>query len=218
MKILAFSDIHGAHQRVFELASAECPFDAMIIAGDITTHGTPRQALDAIEQFQSLGKPLFVVTGNMDPVDIGRRIQDHGSSIDGNGIVWNDVGFFGVGGSPFTPMHTPNELPEEEITRRCEEGWNKVNDARWKIFVPHAPPYKTTIDRIMTGNHVGSTAIRICIEQHQPHAVVCGHIHEARGTDRLGTSQMVNCGPAGSGSYAVIRIEDTLTIELRGGY
>lgn len=47
-------------------------------------------------------------------------------------------------------------------------------------------------------------AVRSLIDQHQPHVVICGHIHEARRVDRIGAPEIINCGPAASGFYGVI--------------
>jgi hypothetical protein len=113
-------------------------------------------------------------------------------------------------------MHTPYEISEEEIKKRAEAGWLEVQAARWKIFVPHAPPQKTKLDRIFLGKHVGSTAVREFIEQYQPDVVICGHIHEARGVDSLGKATMVNCGAAGKGYYAIIEIGNTVDVQLAG--
>jgi Icc-related predicted phosphoesterase len=44
--------------------------------------------------------------------------------------------------------------------------------------------------------------------------VICGHIHEARGIDMIGTTRIVNCGPAGKGEYAGIYFVENVTMEL----
>lgn len=216
MRILAFTDIHGSYKTVEEILRWESGFDAVIIGGDLTTYGSPGEAEDAIKRFQSFGRPLLVVAGNMDPPRLEDTFNALGVSIDGKGRVINDVGFFGVSASPFTPMNTPYEISEGEIGRRAEAGWNDLQSARIRIFIPHAPPRDTKVDRIMIDMHVGSTAVRAFIERRQPDAVVCGHIHEARGQDMIGTTKIINCGPAEKGYYAVVNIEDTVTIESRG--
>jgi hypothetical protein len=68
------------------------------------------------------------------------------------------------------------------------------------------------VDRLSSGIHVGSTAVREFVERRQPDVVICGHIHEARGTDRLGKTKIVNCGKAGSGFYSLIDVQDEVTI------
>ncbi len=41
---------------------------------------------------------------------------------------------------------------------------------------------------------MGSTAVRTTIERHQPALALHGHIHEARGTHRLGRTLCINPG------------------------
>ncbi len=216
MRILAFSDIHGSYKKVDEILSQESGYDSIIIAGDLTTVGSQEEATKALKLFQSHGKPVSVVAGNMDPGELEETFENLGVSINARGAVRDGVGFFGVSASPFTPMNTPYEISENEIKQRAESGWKDVAAARWKIFVPHAPPRNTKVDRIMTGAHVGSVAVREFVEKYQPDGVVCGHIHEARGIDTIGKTRIVNCGQAGKGYYAVITIGDSVTIELRG--
>ncbi len=143
-------------------------------------------------------------------------MQTLGVSIDGTGRMIGDVGFFGVSAAPFSPLRTPYEVSEEEISRKAESGWEAVAAARWKVFVPHSPPRDTMLDRIWIAKHVGSTALRRFVEARQPDVLVCGHIHEARGTDRLGKTQLINCGAAGDGYYAVVRIDADITVENKG--
>ena len=61
--------------------------------------------------------------------------------------------------------------------------------------------------------HAGSTAIREFIESFQPDIVICGHIHEARGADKLGRSIMINPGPFPK-HHAVIELNDKITYKL----
>ncbi len=216
MRIVAFTDIHGSYSRVIDILSKESLFDVVIVGGDLTTVGTPEEARGAIKQFQKFGKPVLAVAGNMDLPELDETFDKLRVSINAKGVVINDVGFFGVSASPFTPMHTPYEISEHEIKHRAEAGWKDVKNARWKIFVPHAPPFNTNVDRISIGEHVGSTAVREFIEQHKPDIVVCGHIHEARGQDLIGKTKIVNCGPAGRGYYALIEIDKEVIVKNCG--
>ncbi len=216
MTIIAFTDIHGSYQRVCDIIDREQRADAVILGGDITTYGTTADAAKALELFRKGAKPIFAVAGNMDSPEFDEFFDRSSVSVNGKGIVFRETGVFGVSGSPPTPMHTPYEIPEEEIARRSEEGWNDVAAARWTIFVPHAPPRDTKVDRILLGKHVGSTAVRSFIESRQPDVVVCGHIHEARGIDKIGKTQIVNCGPAGKGYYALLHLAESVTVEMKG--
>ena len=216
MRIIALTDIHGSYQKVNAILSRETGYEVILIGGDLTTHGSPKEAEEAIHLFRRYAKPILAVAGNMDPPELDDLFSASGISINARGVIIGEVGFFGTSGSPFTPMNTPYEISEDEIGRRAEAGWNDVLAARWKIFVPHAPPFNTKLDKIFLGKHVGSTAVRRFIEQHQPDAVVCGHIHEARGLDSIGETKMVNCGPAGRGYYSVIEVSNSISVEARG--
>ena len=216
MRIIALSDIHGAYRRANEILARESSADVVVISGDLTTNGSAHEAEEAIKQFQSNSKLVLVVLGNMDPPALERTMENLGTSINSKGIVLKEAGFFGVSGSPFTPMHTPYEIPEDEIARRAEQGLRDVAPARWKIFVPHAPPRDTKLDKIFLGKHVGSTAVRALIEERQPDVVICGHIHESRGIDTIGRTQIVNCGQASKGEYVLIDLGDEVNIEVRG--
>ena len=214
VRIIAFTDIHGSYDRVEEILREESSFDAVVIGGDLTTRGTTDEAGSVIQRLQNFGKPVLAVAGNMDLPSLDSAYETLGVNINARGVVIGDAGFFGVAGSPFTPMNTPYEISETEISQRATIGWRDVETARWKIFVPHAPPRGTALDRILIGKHVGSLAVREFVELCQPDVLVCGHIHESRGVDTLGKTQMVNCGTAARGYYAVINITDAVRIRL----
>jgi Icc-related predicted phosphoesterase len=194
----------------------EGPCDVLVIAGDITTRGTAGEVESTISALRRYGQPVVAVAGNMDPPSIDGVLGQLGVGIDGRGVVIGEAGFFGVSASPLTPFSTPYEIPEEEILRRAEKGWKMVASARWKIFVPHAPPRGTRLDRTFSGAHVGSTAVRDFITAHSPDVVISGHIHEARGTDTMGATRIVNCGQAGNGEYAVVTLGEDVLIETGG--
>lgn len=66
MRIIAFTDVHGSYDRVEEILRKESSFDAVIIGGDLTTHGTTEEASSFILRVQQFGKPVLAVAGNMD--------------------------------------------------------------------------------------------------------------------------------------------------------
>ena len=209
-------DIHGRFTAVTQALAAIGEVDALLVGGDITTAGTPDDAERAIQSWRPLAPRLLAVAGNMDSAAIDERLAALGVSVDGRGVLLGDVGVFGVSAAPLSPLKTPYELTEGELERRIEEGFAAVADARVKVFCPHAPPLGTACDRLRDGRHVGSAAIRAFVEREQPDVVVCGHIHEARGRDELGRSQVVNPGPAGAGHYAVLDVGDRVTVVLDG--
>ena len=216
MKALVFTDIHGSHTSVEEVLSSAGEFDVVIVGGDLTTNGTSVEAQEAVERYRAFEKPVFMIPGNMDPAAVEDALARGGVSIDGRGVIVGDVGFFGVGATPFSVLHTPNEISEEETFRRAEAGWSDVRGARWKVLVAHTPPFDTALDKIHSGKHVGSTAVRQFIERHRPDLVLCGHIHESRGRATIGETLIVNCGAAIRGYYVTLTIDDKLSVELCG--
>ena len=44
--------------------------------------------------------------------------------------------------------------------------------------------------------HVGSTAVRAAIDEHQPMLSLHGHIHEGKGITRIGRTLAINTGSA----------------------
>lgn len=215
MTILALTDIHSAYSAMESICASVSAVDVVVLGGDVTTYGAPDELEDGVGKAKKHAKHVVAVCGNMDPPALERVLDSQGVSINGRGLVIEDVGFFGVSAAPFSILNTPYEIAEEEIQRRAEAGWRDVRDARWKIFVPHAPPVDTALDQIRSGKHVGSKAVREFIERRQPHAALCGHIHEARGKDQIGSTVIVNCGPAKEGYYAVVEVNDMLRIGLK---
>lgn len=215
MKILALTDIHGSYRKVEEILSKGSA-DLIVIGGDITSAGTPAEVERVIQAWKGFGWPLLAVAGNMDPPEIDETLEATGVSINGRGLKIGDVGFFGVSASPFSPLHTPYEISEEEIAKRINTGYRAVKDARVKVFVPHAPPHNTKVDKVLMGVHAGSKSVRDFIEREQPEVVICGHIHEARGQDVIGKSKVVNCGPAAKGYYVTVEIGEEIRITNEG--
>jgi Icc-related predicted phosphoesterase len=214
MKILALTDIHGSFKRAVEII-AKHPSDVVIIGGDLTTVGTVKEAEGALKEMQALAPRLLCVAGNMDLPAHDDLFARLGISLNGRGVKIEGIGFFGVSAAPISPLHTPYEITEEEIGKRALSGYSQVKDCSVTIFVPHAPPYGTKLDILHSGIHVGSTAIREFIEEHQLAVAICGHIHEARGQDSLEQTKIVNCGPAFNGCYATIEIGDSISIQNR---
>lgn len=214
MKILAFTDIHGSYATVEAVLRRE-PADVVLIGGDLTTVGSVKEAEEALNRFRAINAKLYAIAGNMDLPAHDELFVRLGLSLNGRGVNFDDVGFFGVSGGPHSQLRTPYEISEEEILRRAKAGYNEVKNCKVKVFVPHAPPYGTNVDIIHLGIHVGSTAVRDFIEEYKPDMVICGHIHEGRGRDQIENTVIVNCGMAGRGHYAVIEIGKQIEVTLK---
>jgi uncharacterized protein len=209
-------DVHDRFEAVPAAIGEIGAIDLLIVGGDITTGGSRDDAQAAIEQWRPLAPRLLALAGNMDSPAIDARLADLGVSLDARGVVFGDVGVCGVSAAPISPLRTPYELADDELERRVEGAFAAVADCRVRIFCPHAPPEGTACDKLGDGRHVGSVVVRRAIEREQPDLVLCGHIHEARGVDELGRTQIVNPGPVAARHYAVVDVEDELSVRLDG--
>lgn len=214
MRIAYVVDVHGRFEAVPAALSETGPVDVLVVGGDLTNAGTPEDAERAVASWRGLAPLLLAVAGNMDSPAIDARLAELGVSLDRRGIALGDVGLHGVSASAFTPLHTPHELPDEELGRRAEAGHAQVAGCRIRIFCPHSPPYGTACDRLRSGEPVGSRALRAFVERAQPDLVLCGHIHEARGEDAIGRARIVNPGPALAGHYALVEVGERIEVTL----
>jgi Icc-related predicted phosphoesterase len=76
------------------------------------------------------------------------------------------------------------------------------------IFISHNCPYNSKLDKIkkgpQKGKHYGSWLTRKIILDLKPGLVICGHMHENRGIQKIGKTVVVNAGAAFDGRAAVI--------------
>ena len=131
-------------------------------------------------------------------------ITQRNMNLHGTSRTIGEVQFFGIGGCNKTPFHTPQEYSEEQM-KQILESIPESPGSRFRILISHSPPYKSKVDRMLLGIHVGSKAIREYVETSQPDIVLCGHIHEARGIDHIGRTLIINPGPFPK-HYVVINI------------
>jgi Icc-related predicted phosphoesterase len=216
MKLAYVVDVHDRFEAVSAALDAAGEVDLLVVGGDITTGGSADDAQRAVEAWQSLAPRLLVLAGNMDSPAIDARLDELGVALDARAVRFGEVAVCGVSAAPRSPLHTPYELADDELERRLERAFAAVGDARVTIFCPHAPPAGTVCDRLSSGQHVGSTVIRAFVEREQPHLVLCGHIHEARGEDRIGRSRILNPGPVAAGHYALVEIGEAVRVRLDG--
>ena len=215
MKVLVGTDFHGVESAFEGFASKaeEEKADILVVCGDITPFGTLQQAERLLSILASLRLPLLFVPGNCDPPSLAGVDVEGAECIHGKSVYYGDVTFMGVGGSSYTPFDTPFELAEEEIMDTLNRGWID-HGSRWTVLVSHEPPRDTRVDRTFSGMHVGSPSVRRFVEEKKPSIVFCGHIHEARGKDKINDTIIVNPGAARHGNYAEALFDEEITIRL----
>jgi len=204
MKIISFGDIHEDISNLEPLKNELETADLIIISGDLTNYHGKEEAEKVIEGIMEYNKNVLAQFGNLDQSDVNDYLTEKGINLHRNGHIMGDIGIFGVGGSNPTPFKTPTEFSEKEIETFLLEGYEKVRETKSKVLVPHVPPYDTKIDLIRSGAHVGSQNVRDFILKHKPDISVSGHIHEAKGVDKIGNTMICNAGMFREGGYIKI--------------
>jgi Icc-related predicted phosphoesterase len=216
LKIISFGDIHENLSNLRPLKNELENADLVIVAGDLTNYNGRKAAEKVIEGIEKYNKNILAELGNLDQPDVDDYLTEKGINLHRNGFIKEDIGIFGVGGSNPTPFNTPTEFSESEIEGFLVESFEKVKDAKFKIMVPHMPPKDTKLDMIKTGAHVGSQSVRDFILKHKPDIVLSGHIHEARGLEKIEDTTICNAGMFCEGGYIEINKQsELLTAELK---
>ena len=204
MRIVCIGDIHLAFRAIERLAPELREADLAILTGDLTHFGEPPDAFRVVDAVRRHCPRVLAVTGNLDMLWVIDAFRDAGISLHGEGRRFGDLGIFGCGGSNITPMDTPTELTEDELTDVLERGWTSVAGAARTLMICHTPPFDSRLDRLCNGTPVGSAAVRAFIERRRPQVAIVGHIHEGRGTDRVGDTLVLNAGALRDGGYVVV--------------
>ena len=188
MKLMALADIHGHVKVIPLLADAARDCDVIVLAGDMTDFGDSERAVSVLTALKGLGKPVLGVSGNCDPPEVDKILEQENVSVMQKPVEINGVFFTGFS----YPASKASILPMERFLRKPI------------ILVSHQPAWGTDVDLQAGTRHKGSRTIRSFIEDYQPLLALSGHIHEARGTDRIGSTVLVNPGSFRNGCYATI--------------
>ncbi len=232
MRLLGITDLHsgvGMLERILQQAG---PVDLVLLGGDITNFGSPEDVEVIVKKLLQDGLGVLAVAGNCDSPEIEHRLEQLGVSLYRRGVVRDQVGFQGLSAMPpwksrmyhFSEDQLADDLQEGyrqlqqyQLAPATSSGGSPAPQPGWKthIVLSHVPPRDCKLDRTFLGRHVGSQALRRFIDQLQPDLVICGHIHEGRGLDRLGRTWVLNCGPAAAGNYALVEVGSQVRLQLR---
>jgi len=217
LKILAISDFHGSIEasKIVVRKVKDIHADVVVVCGDITHFGSPRDAEKVLSPLTALKLPVLYVPGNCDPPSLLEAKIEGASCIHGKCEVHGGLSFVGAGSVPIDRVHpSPWEISEEEILEALNGGLKQCSIGRGIVVVAHSPPLNTKLDLAYMGGHVGSPSLRLFIEQKKPSVVFCGHIHEARGMDHIGDTVIVNTGPVRHGHCAVAVFNKKVEVQL----
>ena len=166
----------------------------------------------ASEYLEPLGIPLWVIPGNDDDqsVDPILNAAQYARNVDHQVVEIDEHHeLVSMGDTSMTPWECPRDYPEEHMVVAVRDLVEKIKRPSSAIFNFHCPPFNTKIDQapslkenleiefeagqvIMTS--AGSPAIRRAVEEVQPLLSLHGHIHEARGVQKLGRTVALNPG------------------------
>ncbi len=214
MRIACITDLHGATAALERILDRAGPLDAVLLGGDITHFGSPIDAQRAVEVAQRKAPLVLAVVGNTDSAAIQERLIELGVSLHGRAIPCGPVGLHGLSGIPPWKRGMYG-LGEEELAAALESGYAEIAGCKQHILLAHVPPHGLGLDLTYSGVHAGSRAVRAFVEKRRPALVLCGHVHEGRGIEKLGPSTVVNCGRGGVGEYALVEAGEEVRAELR---
>lgn len=164
------------------------------------------------EYLQPLGVPLWVIPGNDDDFSVDRILNgaQYARNVDHQVVEIDDHHeLVSMGDTSMTPWECPRDYPESHMRVAVRDLVEKIRNPAGAIFNFHCPPFNTKIDQapalkanleieheagqvLMTS--AGSPAIRRAVEEVQPLLSLHGHIHEARGVQKLGRTVALNPG------------------------
>lgn len=217
MRVLLLTDIHGDVEKLEKILEKE-EYDAILCAGDLSDANEFSDYESNLEQVlekfdEQTGKIVQAVPGNMDPEEkCVRKLIDHRINLHKNIASAGNFEAVGFGGGK-TPFGTPFE-PEGSEIRDAVDMLYKRMTSDTKVAVIHQPPKDTKLD-LVDGDHVGSEEVKQLIDEKDFDLFLTGHIHEARGRQKLEDTLAVNPGPVMDGYYAIADIGQEVQLEMK---
>jgi len=219
MRIIGLTDVHGSLSSIKRMNNVICRVDLVLFVGDITNFGKKPEAAQVVAPVVHSAKKTFAVSGNCDYPEVDAYLDGQGVNLHRRGEMIDGIWFVGLGGSLPTPFQTITTYSETEMAEFLDHGLAQLSNKTDTpiVLVSHQPPFQTLCDRISTGTHVGSHAVRRFIEAHRPLVCFTGHIHESVAIDKIGDTHIVNSGLLKNGHYAYAEIRGlgVETLEIR---
>lgn len=242
IRIAAIGDLHirsvVADDLVRQFQRLPARADVLVIAGDITNHGTVRQAELAAELFRATDLPIFAVLGNHDRRTTRRRafcqaLARGGATVLDGGAAAIDVrgtrlGIAGVGGSGggFWPIEGPDTLSRkawQALAVRARREAARLDNALGTLYgdrivvVTHFAPTTTTLGREPLAKYplLGNCELARVIDQHNVDLVLHGHAHLGSPTGRTpGGTLVLNVAHDVNGGLIVHKMLGSRTAPL----
>lgn len=156
--------------------------------------------------------PLSLIPGNDDDLSVDGVLaaSQYARNVDKQVVELDEQHeLVSLGDTSMTPWECPRDYPEEHMVVAVKDLFERVRNPAGAIVNMHCPPRDTKIDQcpaltkdlriefeagqvIMAS--AGSAAIRRGLEELQPVLSLHGHIHEARGVQKIGRTVCLNPG------------------------
>jgi uncharacterized protein len=166
----------------------------------------------ADDRLAGTGIKCYISPGNDDILEVDEVLSSGKHVVNPEGKVVEVDGqheMITLGYTNRTPWDSPREVDEDVLKERIDAMAERVKEMPDAIFNIHVPPIGTPIDQapkldkdlkpVVSGGEVvmasaGSSAVRDCIEKYQPLVGLHGHVHESRGTVKIGRTVCFNPG------------------------
>jgi Icc-related predicted phosphoesterase len=219
IRVAAAGDVHCRESNrdgvVAAFASLPDDVELVLLAGDLTSHGSADEAEVLCEAVEPLDAPVFAVLGNHDwhggeAEAIGARLREAGIRMleDGAAVCERDGLEIGVAGTKgFVGGFAPRQLPDfgepslravyAETTAEVDAldaGLRQVATCPVRIVVLHYSPVEATLEGEPPEIYafLGSDRLAAPILEHGPDLVVHGHAHEGAPEGRIGETPVHN--------------------------
>ena len=188
LKIFAVTDAHAdlANLSRSLRRAEELGVDVIAYSGDI-------ESVEGVKLLASCPIPALMVAGNMDWPEIVAEARRAGISVEGELREIEGYYFLGVSGL----FHANSALKAYQLAKEVKAPI---------ILISHHPPYGSKVDVAFNGAHIGSKYVRRMVEDLNVILNLSGHVHEARGVDRIGRALVINPGPLSMGYCALVEV------------
>uniref|UniRef100_K3X2D5 Calcineurin-like phosphoesterase domain-containing protein n=1 Tax=Globisporangium ultimum (strain ATCC 200006 / CBS 805.95 / DAOM BR144) TaxID=431595 RepID=K3X2D5_GLOUD len=209
LRFVCISDTHGRHRNVQDIPDG----DVLVHCGDFTNRGTHKEICDFNDWLGSLPhRHKIVIAGNHDlsmdaaEYDVhwqakwrhdeyndptqSRALLTNCTYVENRSVVIDGIKIYG---SPMTPP-IPGRVMAFNVARgfAAQQQWSKI-PSDVDVLLTHGPP-NGILDKVFTGARVGDeTLLKEVMSRCRPRFHVFGHIHEAYGATRVGTTVFINC-------------------------
>ena len=206
--------IEGSSENIDKLDSVFKEVEGVFCAGDFAECFKPETGKEALEKLCSKHESIFAVLGNCDNEDFMEELDNQDVNVEKSLVFHEGLAFAGSGGGTKFTGKTEFEREEDECLSDFDIVLNSVEQtgdkSLWNslILVSHNPPVAEKLDSFDGEHHAGSQKFTDFIKENQPLAVVCGHIHEGTGIEKIGETVVINPGSLGEkGTYVWLNVE-----------